>query len=324
MDTLTAVATAAADFLVLDALRRRSALNSLASRAATMARCDSFVGDQLLERPGRLGRCPWMKRMQICTLFLPAPFSGLLRALEGTKTIGIATSPSPTMIFMASAAALAPDQPRFYQTTIGKKVIVAVTGVILFGFVVVHLAGNLLIFAGPERLNAYAAFLRSRPLLAWAARLTLLAAVVLHVTASIQLALLNRAARPVGYGRRSNLQATYASRTMIWSGPILLAFVIYHLLHFTFGSVHPAFQEFEVYHNVVTGFRSIPVAAAYIIAMILLGLHLRHGMWSMLQSVGFGDARYTPGLRRFAAAAATFIVIGNISIPLAVLTGLVR
>jgi succinate dehydrogenase / fumarate reductase cytochrome b subunit len=212
---------------------------------------------------------------------------------------------------------------RFYQASVGKKVLMAVSGVVLFGFVVVHLLGNLLVFLGPERLNAYAAFLRANPLLVWGTRLALLAAVVVHVTVSIEIALLNRSARPVAYNRKRNVQAGYASRTMMWSGPIILAFVIYHLLHFTFGTAHPSFRELDVYHNVISGFRVVPVSAAYLAAMLMLGLHLQHGLWSLFQSLGVSHPRLTPLLRRFAWAAAVLIVAGNISIPLAVLAGLV-
>jgi succinate dehydrogenase / fumarate reductase cytochrome b subunit len=210
---------------------------------------------------------------------------------------------------------------KFYQATIGKKVIMAASGAFLFGFVVAHLAGNLLIFAGPERLNAYAAFLRASPALAWGMRLLLLVAVTAHVTASVQLALLKRRARPTDYARKADAGATYASRTMMWSGPILLAFVVYHLLHLTFGTAHPAFRQLDVYHNVVSGFRAIPVSMAYIVAMLMLGLHLEHGLWSMFQSVGVNHPRYTPVLQRLAAAAAGLIVAGNISIPIAVMAG---
>ncbi len=212
----------------------------------------------------------------------------------------------------------------FCEAPIGKKVVMAVSGVILFGFVAGHMTGNLLIFLGPERINDYARFLRASPALLWGARLVLLAAVAAHVTASVQLALLKRAARPIGYARYAPVQADYASRTMMWSGPILLAFVVYHLLHFTFGTAHPSFRELDVYANVVAGFRVVPVSLVYIVAMLLLGLHLYHGAWSMFQSMGVGHPRWTPALKRFAAAAAAILAAGNISIPIAVLSGLVE
>ena len=145
---------------------------------------------------------------------------------------------------------------RFWQTTVGKKAIMAVTGFILFGFVSGHLLGNLQIFLPPEKINHYAATLRSLPPLLWGTRITLLVSVILHIWSSFQLWLLQRQARPIKYVKRTNLNSTYASRTMLWSGPIIAAFVIFHPLHLTFGTVHPGgpFDEHNVYNNVVTGF----------------------------------------------------------------------
>jgi succinate dehydrogenase cytochrome b subunit len=213
---------------------------------------------------------------------------------------------------------------RFYEATIGKKVVMAVTGVILFGFVVGHLVGNLQIFLGREKIDAYGEFLHSKPSLLWAARSVLLLTVVFHITASIQLAHLKSEARPVGYVKKASVGSTYASRTMMWSGPIILAFVIYHLLHFTLGTVHPSFHEGRVYDNMVSGFQQIPVSIAYIVAMVLLGMHLRHGVWSMFQSIGVAHPRYTRMIKIFATVVTIFIVFGNISIPVAVMAGIVR
>ena len=200
----------------------------------------------------------------------------------------------------------------------------AVTGLILFLFVIGHLIGNLQIYEGPDKLNAYARFLRSMPALLWAVRISLLVAVVLHITAAVQLALCKFDARPINYIKKKATQSSYASRTMYWSGPIILAFVIYHLLDFTFGVVNPHFQEGNVYANVVASFKLIQVSAFYIVAMLLLGTHLYHGLWSMFQSLGFSHPRYTPVLKRGAAAVAILIAAGNISIPVSVLAGLVR
>jgi len=200
----------------------------------------------------------------------------------------------------------------------------AVSGCILFLFVVGHLIGNLQIYEGPEKLNRYAALLRSMPALLWGVRTVLLAMVLLHIWSSVQLAGRNIAARPVGYRMKKATGSSYASRTMYWSGPIILAFVIYHLLDFTFGRVNPHFQPGNVYGNVVASFQLIPVAAFYIIAMLLLCLHLYHGLWSMFQSLGIAHPRYTPMLRKGAAVLATLIAAGNISIPLAVLIGWVK
>jgi succinate dehydrogenase / fumarate reductase, cytochrome b subunit len=212
----------------------------------------------------------------------------------------------------------------FYSSTAGKKAAMAVSGCILFLFVVGHLIGNLQIYEGPDKLNQYAVLLRSMPALLWSVRIVLLAMVLLHIWSSVQLAARNISARPVGYRVKKAAGSSYASRTMYWSGPIILAFVIYHLLDFTFGNVNPHFEPGNVYGNVVASFHVIPVAAFYIIAMLLLCLHLYHGLWSMFQSLGIAHPRYTPMLRRGAAAVAILIAVGNISIPVAVLSGWVR
>jgi succinate dehydrogenase / fumarate reductase cytochrome b subunit len=212
---------------------------------------------------------------------------------------------------------------RFYEATIGKKVVMAITGVILFGFIIGHLLGNLQIFLGREKIDAYGEFLHRTPAVLWSARIVLLVSVILHVTASIQLTLLKWRARPVKYAKKDSVGSTYASRTMMWSGPIIFTFVIYHLLHFTFGTVHPAFEPGKVYDNMVIGFRQVPVSLAYIAAMVFLGFHLQHGVWSMFQSIGVAHPRYTRVLQTFARVATVLIVIGNISIPVAVMTGIV-
>jgi len=226
----------------------------------------------------------------------------------------------------ATAVNLAASSLRFWQTTIGKKAIMAVTGVILFGFVVGHLLGNLQIYESPEKINHYAATLKSLPPLLWGTRITLLVAVILHIWSSFQLALLQRRARPIQYVKKVNIHSSYASRTMMWSGPILLAFILFHLLQFTFGTVHPgaSFSETDVYNNVVTDFQVWPVSLFYIIAMIMLCWHLYHGLWSMFQSLGFSHPVYTPWLQLFAKAFAILIAAGNISIPVAVLTGFLK
>ena len=189
-----------------------------------------------------------------------------------------------------------PTVASFFTSTIGKKVVMAVTGVVLVGFVVAHMAGNLQLYLGPEALNAYGHALRE--LLhgtgLWIARAVLLAAVALHVWAATSLTLQSRAARPVGYRKQSWTESTYASRTMRWSGPILLLFILYHLAHFTTGHAHPQFVEEDVFGNVVVGFQSGPVVFFYLMAMLALGLHLYHGIWSMLQTLGLSHPRYNP------------------------------
>jgi succinate dehydrogenase cytochrome b subunit len=226
----------------------------------------------------------------------------------------------------ATAVSFPSASLRFWQTTVGKKAVMAVTGVILFGFVVGHLLGNLQIYLSPEKINHYSAALHSMPALLWGARFTLLVSVFLHIWASWQLVLLQRAARPIGYVKKVNAHSTYASRTMVWSGPIILVFVIFHLLHFTFGAIHPGgpFSEHDVYNNVVAGFQVWPVSLFYIIAMILLCYHLYHGLWSMFQTLGISHPVYTPWLRTLAKIVALLIAIGNISIPVSVLAGLIK
>ncbi len=217
---------------------------------------------------------------------------------------------------------------RFYEAPIGKKAVMAVTGVILFGYVVGHLLGNLQVYS-PDRsqINRYAAFLHDPSMagLLWTVRALLLAAVVLHITASLQLWNLKRAARPIEYVKKDDVPAAYAARTMLWSGPILAAFIVFHVLHLTVGSVFPLEElgpnQPNVRANLISGFQHPAVAIFYIVAMLLLCLHLYHGLWSMFQSVGFSHPRFTPRLKRAAAIIAVAIAAGNISIPVAVLTG---
>jgi len=213
---------------------------------------------------------------------------------------------------------------RFYQASIGKKAVMAATGVVLFGYLVGHLAGNMQVYLGQEQMDNYAAFLHSMPALLWGVRLLLLVCVVMHIVASIQLTRLKQEARPVGYVKKKEVGSSYASRTMMWSGPIIAAFVIYHILDLTTGAANTAqFRELHAYENLVYSFRRLPVSAFYIVAMLLLGTHLYHGLWSMFQSMGFSHPRYTPLIKRAAAWVAILLVAGFVSIPIAVLTGLV-
>ena len=214
----------------------------------------------------------------------------------------------------------------YLESSVGRKLVMAVTGIVLFGFVVGHMIGNLQVYLGPAALNHYGEVLRElgHGGAIWVVRAVLLTAVGLHVWAAVTLALENRAARPERYRRLRYAASDYASRTMIWSGPLLAAFVVYHLLHLTVGSVHHSFVPGDVYHNVVAGFRVWPVAAFYIACMLALGLHMYHGVWSMLQTLGLEHPRYNAWRRVVAAFFTLVVVIGNISIPVAVLTGVVR
>jgi succinate dehydrogenase / fumarate reductase cytochrome b subunit len=219
----------------------------------------------------------------------------------------------------------------FYEAPIGKKAIMALTGVILFGYIVAHLLGNLQIYGDPEQINKYAALLHnpSTSTFLWVARGALLLAVGLHIVASIQLWKLKNDARPVAYVKKDDAAATYASRTMIWSGPIVGAFVIFHVLHLTVGAVVPLAAEIapnqpNVHANVIAGFSNPWISAFYILAIVLLCTHLYHGLWSMFQSLGFSHPRYTPKLKQGAAIFAILIAIGNCSIPIAVMLKLVK
>jgi len=214
----------------------------------------------------------------------------------------------------------------FLGSTIGKKIVMASTGVILVGFVLLHMVGNLQLYLGATVMDAYAAFLREflHGGGLWIARAVLLTCAVLHVWAATSLTLADRAARPVGYREWEARESTWASRTMRWSGVVILLFLVYHLLDLTFGAVNPAFEEGHVYHNVVASFRRVPVSMLYIAAMLLLWSHLRHGVWSMLRTLGLSHPRYEQIADRLAAVLATIVVVGNISFPLAVLFGVVE
>jgi succinate dehydrogenase / fumarate reductase, cytochrome b subunit len=214
----------------------------------------------------------------------------------------------------------------FVRSSIGRKVVMATTGVILVGFVIAHMIGNLQVYIGPEAMNDYAVWLRHvlHGAGLWIARAILLAAVILHIWAATSLTLSSRRARPVGYREQKWKESTYASRTMRWGGVIILLFLIYHILHMTTGTVHQSFIEGDVYHNFVAGFRVVPVSLFYIFAMLALGLHLKHGVWSMFQTLGVSHPRYIRAAHLLAWVVALVVVIGNISFPLAVLAGVVK
>ncbi|MGB6689657.1 MAG: succinate dehydrogenase cytochrome b subunit [Terracidiphilus sp.] len=215
----------------------------------------------------------------------------------------------------------------FWQSTNGKKVVMALTGVMMFLFVIGHLLGNLLVFAGRAQINAYAQFLHFDDSLLWIVRTILIIAVTLHVVVTIQLALRNKYARPIDYLHKKAINSSYASRTMYWSGPIVLTFIIFHLLQFTAGYIHPEtrFIPNDVYHNLVTGFRVWWVSAWYVFAICLLGLHLRHGLWSMLQSIGLAHSlRKERAFKRVALGISILIVGGYISIPISILLGYLK
>jgi len=216
----------------------------------------------------------------------------------------------------------------FMRSSLGLKIVMALTGIVLFGFVIGHMIGNLQVYLGPEVFNHYAELLRElgHGMALWIARAGLLVAVGLHIWSAWRLTLMNSAARPVGYREVERRESTYASRTMRWSGVILLLFIVYHLLHFTIGvhAVHPQFVPGDAYHNFVTGFQNPLVSGFYVLAMLALGLHLYHGAWSFMQTLGLSHPRYDHLRYAFAALVTLVILAGNISFPVAVLTGFVH
>jgi succinate dehydrogenase / fumarate reductase cytochrome b subunit len=222
----------------------------------------------------------------------------------------------------------------FWHTVIGKKVVMAVTGVVLVGFVVAHMVGNLKIFSGPDEINAYSRFLRAvgTPELAygqllWVVRIVLLLCVALHITAALQLSRMSWAARPVEYKLKHNLETTFAARMMRWGGVLLVVFIIFHLLHLTAGEVgfHAGqFRHLAVYQNVIAAFAVWPVALFYIVAMSALCLHLDHGIWSMLQTLGWNTARNERTLKIVSRAIAIVVFLGFSLVPVSVMAGWLR
>jgi len=214
----------------------------------------------------------------------------------------------------------------FYASMVGKKVVMGVTGLIGIGFVVLHSVGNLLVFRGPEAINSYSHFLKSTGELLWALRVVLIVAVVLHVIAAVQLTRQSRAARPIAYTKREIQVATIASRSMRWGGALLLVFIVLHILHFTTGTIRPAgaFSQQDVYANVVTSFRVWWVALFYVVAMIALGLHLFHGAWSSVRSIGVSPPSPRPLERRVSLVIAVLVWAAFTAVPVAVIAGFVR
>lgn len=209
---------------------------------------------------------------------------------------------------------------------VGKKFVMGVTGLIGIGFVILHSLGNLLVFRGPDAINSYSHFLKSTGELLWGLRIVLIVAVILHVIAAVQLTRQSRAARPVDYVKRKPQVATVASRTMRWGGALLLVFIVLHILHFTTGTIRPAgsFSSQDVYANLVSSFRIWWVALFYIVAMLALGLHLFHGAWSSVRSLGVSPPSPRPLHRRISLAIAILVWAAFTVIPVAVITGMIR
>jgi succinate dehydrogenase / fumarate reductase cytochrome b subunit len=213
----------------------------------------------------------------------------------------------------------------FWHSSVGKKAVMAVTGLVLVAYLITHVLANLLVFGGPERINRYAQLLHASGAALWGARLILIAAAILHIVAAIQLALRSRAARPQPYaGGRDPQVSTFAARTIRWGGALILLFLIYHILHFTTGTAHPDFIELNPHHNVTTGFRQPLVAAVYLLAMVVVGLHLYHGVWSSGRSLGLSQPSPRPLNRSLALWLAAFIWLGFTAIVIAGFLGLIR
>jgi len=221
----------------------------------------------------------------------------------------------------------------FYRSTIGKKIIMGVTGLIGVGFVILHMAGNLQAFIGQEKINSYGTMLHG-PLaeLTWLLRIILIVSVVLHVLMAVQLTRLSAAARPIGYKKKQPQVATLASRTMKWGGVLLVVFIVVHILHFTTEQIDPAgwrgmydsHGNRDVYGNLVASFRIWWVAAFYIVAMLALGLHLYHGAWSSVRTLGYAKSSPRPLHRQVALVVAAVVWLGFTILPLAVIAGVLR
>jgi succinate dehydrogenase / fumarate reductase, cytochrome b subunit len=223
-----------------------------------------------------------------------------------------------------------------YSTAVGKKYVMAITGIIGIGFIISHMIGNLKMYLGREEdgvyaIDHYGEFLRELlvPLLPrgyalWGLRLVLIGAILLHLHAAYSLTMLNKHARPVKYqSPRDYVAANFASRTMRYTGVIVLLFIVWHLLDLTWGTTNPGYVHGEVYRNVDASLSRIPVALLYIVANIALGTHLFHGVWSLFQSIGWSNPRFNKWRRQAALGIATAVVVGNVSFPIAVLAGVV-
>lgn len=213
------------------------------------------------------------------------------------------------------------------DTSIGKKAVVAVTGLVLYGFVVGHMLGNLQAFLGPAKFNAYAEAIKATPPLLWGVRTVLIVSIFLHVTLTLSLVSSSAAARPVGYRAKQNSATNFGALTMRYGGPALLLFVLFHLAHFTFPGVSMgayAHLPHDPYQNFVNGFRVPWVTAIYLAAQLFLGLHLFHGSWSMLQTLGLNHPRYNHLLKLGPRALGFGVAFGNSLLPLAVLAGVIR
>lgn len=217
-----------------------------------------------------------------------------------------------------------------WNSSIGKKYVMAVTGLIMIAFLILHMLGNLKIFFGPTDFDHYAAWLRTigEPVLheswfLWIQRVVLLIAVLLHIAAAAQLSRRDLAARPIKYAHGQRPRATFATRTMRWGGVILALFIIWHILDFTVGTVNPDFEEHRAYHNVVASFETWWINIIYIVAMLAVALHINHGFWSASQTLGYNSPRRDKALKATGSVLAFVVAVGFLAVPIGVMTGLV-
>lgn len=223
----------------------------------------------------------------------------------------------------------------FLRSTILSKIVMAVSGAALVGFLIAHLTGNLLVFAGPEKINAYGQGLRDLGPLLWVLRIGLLVAVALHIISSIFLADKNRSARPISYSQKKSIQSTIASRTMLFSGITILTFVAYHLLHYTYGIVQPEFYHGEymlhdgrtvhdIYSMMIHGFTNPFITVSYVLAVTFVCMHLNHAVASAFQTLGFNHPKYNAKIKMFGVGLSAILWVGYLSIPAGIMAGVVK
>lgn len=247
-----------------------------------------------------------------------------------TATQSTTTGQQPQPVHPGST----PTNPmlRFWRSAVGKKWVMAVTGIMLLGFVLAHMVGNLKLYLGANHLNEYADWLRTlgepalpRTVLLWIMRIGLIGAFFLHIVSAAQLTRMNHRARPTKYqSPRDYAAANFASRTMRWTGVIVGLYLIFHLMDLTWGNANPDFVRGNTYANVIHSFKRVPVAIVYMLANLALAIHIFHGAWSMFQSLGLNNPKWNNARRTFAIGFATLIGVANISFPLMVVTGVVK
>jgi succinate dehydrogenase / fumarate reductase cytochrome b subunit len=251
-----------------------------------------------------------------------------------TATQSAATGQHPKQVHPGASRPKRGTNPvlRFWRSAVGKKWVMAVTGIMLLGFVFAHMVGNLKLYLGAAHMNEYAEWLRTlgepalpRTVLLWIMRIGLIAAFVLHIVSAAQLTRMNHRARPVKYqSPRDYAAANFASRTMRWTGVIVGLYVIFHLMDLTWGNANPHYVRGDTYENVIHSFQRVPVAIVYMLANLALAIHIFHGAWSMFQSLGLNNPKWNNARRTFAIGFATLIGVVNMSFPLMVVTGVVK